>query len=485
MASKRRIKYQWRLFIPIVSVIWLILICVGIWFHSSERKLRIDNVRSQVALVNAGIIASYEENSGHDIFFGFVERYYVQHPLYDQIRITTYYDGKLLDHVGEIITSSDAHHLKDGSIVPISDPDVEANRHSANFFYDKSVSNDGRLVVYTILPFDADVIAATKASTNVYYLLLVLGILATAFAYFMARRLGHNLNMLRDFAFHADTDEGFIPNSNFPHDELGDISRHIVRLYNERSRYITKIKQEHQVSLNALEEKNRVKRELTNNVNHELKTPISVIKGYLDTIKAHPDMDEASRQNFLDKMGLHVDRLTRLVNDLSKISRLENITQKVATEPINFHEIVYRLVCDYEDSGFLGNLEFNYDISGNCVVLGNVDLLEGIVNNLVKNAVAHSDGTECNLILESSDSQFHRFAFYDNGVGVRPESLPRLFERFFREDSGRSRKTGGTGLGLAIVKNSIEALGGTITAANRTGGGLMYRFTIPRADAKR
>ena len=126
-------------------------------------------------------------------------------------------------------------------------------------------------------------------------------------------------------------------------------------------------------------------------------------------------------------------------------------------------------------------MEFNYDIPTYCRVIGNESLLTGMLNNLTKNAVFYSKGTECNLILTGQDDTFYHFAFYDNGVGVKESSLPHLFERFFREDSGRSRKKGGTGLGLPIVQNTIEALGGTIQASNREGGGLLFRFTLRKA----
>ncbi|MDE6333185.1 MAG: HAMP domain-containing histidine kinase [Muribaculaceae bacterium] len=125
-------------------------------------------------------------------------------------------------------------------------------------------------------------------------------------------------------------------------------------------------------------------------------------------------------------------------------------------------------------------MTFNYDIPTYCRVVGNCDLLLAMINNLAKNAAAYSKGTECNLILTDKDDEYFHFAFYDNGVGVKEASLPHLFERFFREDSGRSRKKGGTGLGLCIVQNTIEALGGTITASNREGGGLLFRFTLKR-----
>ena len=209
-----------------------------------------------------------------------------------------------------------------------------------------------------------------------------------------------------------------------------------------------------------------------------------MVKGYLDTIIQHPEMDDESRQHFLRKVSEHVDRLTQLLNDLSSITRLEYGSQMISTEPVDFHEVVFQCVCDFETSGLLHDMAFNYDIPTYCKVVGNETLLAAMITNLTKNAVAYSKGTECTLILTDKDDKFFHFAFYDNGVGVKPESLPHLFDRFFREDNGRSRKKGGTGLGLSIVQSTIEALGGTISAENRSGGGLIFRFTLRRADQK-
>lgn len=324
-----------------------------------------------------------------------------------------------------------------------------------------------------------------NTSGRIYLALVGLALVGTAFAWFMARRLGQNIEALRDFAQRA-TSEDFeiVPSIKPGPDALGEITNHIVSIYNQRSAAVIKLKREHKVAYHALEDKTRIKREITNNINHELKTPIAVIKGYIDTINEHPDMDEDSRRHFLKKVSEHVDRLTRMLDALSSITRLEYGAQMINTEPINFHEIVFKLVNECETSGVLGDMTFNYDIPVYCSVIGNHALLTGMLNNLVKNAIAYSKGTEINLILTEKDNEFYHFAFYDNGVGVKPESIPHLFDRFFREDSGRSRKNGGTGLGLAVVKNTIDALGGTISVDNRSGGGLIYRFALRQATKK-
>jgi len=482
MGLKKHIKYQWRILLPFLLLVWLIVIVLGVWMFHTEKKLRVEKLRAQITLVNSRIVAAYDSNTDPTNFLDFISEYYIQDPVYDEIRMSIYHAGNIIYQIGEPIKVPDTHELQTGSVTDASETvfDTNESRRESNFYYDVTQSRDHKLQVYTMLPFSPEVITASSASKSIYVMLVSVAILATLLASVIAHRIGKNVRMLRDFALRAGSDPTFVPSMAFPNDEIGDIARQIIKFYNERSASIIKLKREHSVAMHALEDKTRLKRELTNNINHELKTPIGVIKGYLDTINEHPDMDEESRRHFIQKAIEHVNRLTQLLDDISSITRLEYGSKMINTEPVNFHEIVFQIVSDLETSGMLGQMTFNYDIPTYCRVIGNNGLLTAMINNLAKNAVLYSKGTECNLILTDKDEEFFHFAFYDNGVGVKESSLPHLFERFFREDAGRSRKKGGTGLGLCIVQNTIEALGGTITASNRDGGGLLFRFTLKR-----
>ena len=479
MGLKRQIKYQTRVLLPLVALIWIIVIVLGVWMYNTERRLRVENIRTQVDLIGARILDTYEKNVDPTAFLGFVEDFYSKDRLFDEIRVSVYNGDSLICAIGDPIDLPSAMRYK-GSELVIRDADEIGDSHD-NFYYRVIESNfDKDMKVYTVLPFSNELIQASRVSTSIYLMLITVALFATFIAYIMAHRMGHTIRVLRDFALRAGSDPTFVPSSDFTHDELGDIARQIIRFYNDRNRSLIKLKREHKVAMRALEEKTRIKRDLTNNINHELKTPIGVIKGYLDTINANPDMDEESRRRFLGKVSEHVDRLIQLLEDLSSITRLEDGSQMINTEPVDFHEIVFQTFSDLEDSGVMGEMELNYDIPIDCSVVGNAALLSAMLGNLAKNSVAYSKGTECNLVLTGKDPDYFYFAFYDDGVGVKEESLPHLFERFFREDSGRSRKKGGTGLGLCIVQNTVEALGGTISAENREGGGLMFRFSLRR-----
>ena len=134
---------------------------------------------------------------------------------------------------------------------------------------------------------------------------------------------------------------------------------------------------------------------------------------------------------------------------------------------------------EIDESGIGGDMTFIYDVPAHCVVCGSETLINAAIMNLVKNAVAYSKGTEMGVLFTGKTSSHYSFVFYDNGTGVAPEHLPRLFDRFYRIDTGRSRKTGGTGLGLPIVKSTFINMGGTIAVRNREGGGLEFFFTMP------
>lgn len=488
MGLRRRISYQWQLFIPLITTLWVLIFGMAFWQTYNERQFRIATLNSQLELINKRIITYYEKEKDPLEYFNFISEYYTNSPIYDRIRISVYQDGELVHNVGEIIHLTDNEREKAKGIINtdrIGEADDENSEQSLannNFFYRTSKSADGRLRVSTVLPFDADIISASVPSTSIWLIVFVIAIILTIASYYSTRYFGRNISILRTIADRAATDPNFIPSMDYPHDELGDISRQITYMYNERSKAVLKLKREHNIALHAMEEKARLKRQLTNNINHELKTPIGVIKGYLDTIIANPDMDDASRNHFISKALEHANRLANLITDVSAITRLEEGGAMINTEELDYHDVVYSVMSDLEESGILGDIEFVYDIPTETYIMGNNSLLSGMLTNLAKNAAAYSKGTECGVKLLGEDKKYYKFVFYDNGIGVGEEHIPHLFERFYRVDSGRSRKTGGTGLGLPIVQNTIKAHGGEIQVKNGEDGGLQFIFTLPKAQ---
>ena len=389
MVLKRRISYQWQLFIPLITTLWVLIFGMAFWQSYNERQYRIANLESQLKLINSRIISYYENEKAPLEYFRFISQYYLDNPLYDKIRISVYEDNKLIYSVGDIITLSDEErrnvkgftnnisHDSDGNSDNPDQKDDELKKN--NFFYRTDVSPSGRLRASTVLPFDADIIEASVPSSSIWIIVFSIAIVLTILAYYSTRYFGRNISILRTFAESAATDPNFMPTMDYPHDELGDISRQIIHMYNERSKAVLKLKREHNVTMHALEEKSRLKRQLTNNINHELKTPIGVIKGYLDTIIANPDMDQASRDHFIRKALEHANRLTNLMNDISAITRLEEGGALINTEELDYHEIVYTVMNDLSATDVLGNMEFVYDVPTDCMIIGNHSLLTGML----------------------------------------------------------------------------------------------------------
>ncbi len=483
MDLRRKISYQWQLFIPLVITLWVVIFGMAFWQLYNERQYRMAQINEQLSLVNARIIAAYERNSDITPFLSFVVDYYRENPIYDLLRVSLYQDGRLVRCYGEPISLSDEEKaLSSGltrtpGVSPIPAP---GNKY---FYYQASTTSDGRLTVYTVLPFDNDIMTAATPSLRVLWVFVAIAIAMTVLSFYSTRYFGRNIKILRTIAERAATDPNFMPAMDYPHDELGDISRQISHMYNERSQAMQRQEREHAIALNAIQEKARAKRVLTNNINHELRTPIGVIKGYLDTIVDNPEMDEASRTHFLLKAQEHVNRLVNLIADVSAITRLEEGSELVSTEEMDFHDCVYSISHDLEESKTLGEMKFTYNVPLNCRIMGNYNLLSGMIINLAKNAAAYSKGDHCEMVLDGEDDKMYTFIFRDNGVGVSEEHLPHLFDRFYRVDTGRARKSGGSGLGLPIVQSTIKAHGGEIEVFNGSDSGLNFRFTLPKCHS--
>lgn len=226
------------------------------------------------------------------------------------------------------------------------------------------------------------------------------------------------------------------------------------------------------------EEQNKMRRQLTQNISHELKTPVASILGYTDTILENPDMAEATQRQFIERTNAQAKRLTALLQDLSTLNRMDYAPEMLSKERVDVSALVADIVQETALAFERKRMTFNNFLPEGIHVQGNWSLLYSVFRNLIDNALNYAgEGTTVELSAERQKDCW-RFTFSDNGQGVSPEHLPRLFERFYRIDKGRSRSMGGTGLGLAIVKNSVLWHGGNITVRPNHGKGLCFVFTL-------
>lgn len=232
------------------------------------------------------------------------------------------------------------------------------------------------------------------------------------------------------------------------------------------------------------EEQNRLKRQLTQNISHELKTPVSSIKGYLETILENDNIPEDKLRFFLERCFVQAKRLGDLLADISVLTRLDEAGSLFDRQPINIHTLVSDIYKDSMQALEVKNDVFIMQIPDTCQIRGNHSLLYSIFRNLLDNAIAYAgEGIHIQVQCYREDEEFYYFSFSDSGLGVNAEHLNRIFERFYRVDKGRSRKLGGTGLGLAIVKNAVLFHQGEISARKHSSGGLEILFSLRKAPA--
>ena len=229
------------------------------------------------------------------------------------------------------------------------------------------------------------------------------------------------------------------------------------------------------------QEKIRIKRQLTNNINHELKTPVASIQVCLETLINNPDMAKEMQTKMIDRSYQSCQRLRNLLRDVSLITRIEEGNNQIEKEPVVINEIVEDLQEELAVYPPENRLDLKVNINERVVVNGNHSLIVSIFRNLTENAISYSGGTTITISLLENNPQECKISFEDNGVGVEEKHLSHLFERFYRVDKGRSRQKGGTGLGLAIVKHSVYFHGGDITVSNKKDGGLQFVFTLKKS----
>ena len=236
-------------------------------------------------------------------------------------------------------------------------------------------------------------------------------------------------------------------------------------------------------NITKLEKSRIIKQQMTSNISHELKTPITSIKGYLETIINEPDMEAGQQRHFIERADAQANRLTDLLNDIVILSKIEETGDFFAFSDLNVNEIIDDVLDDFQNILSEKNMKVELLMDEDIMVNGNLSLVLSIFRNLLENSINYA-GTNCKIKIQiyREDDRFYYFSLSDNGIGIPDEHLSRIFERFYRIDSDRSRKLGGTGLGLAIVKNALALHKGEISVKNKEEGGIEFLFSLPKVE---
>lgn len=225
-----------------------------------------------------------------------------------------------------------------------------------------------------------------------------------------------------------------------------------------------------------------MRRDFVANVSHELRTPLTTIQGFVETLLDGALKKPEEAERFLRIIEKQVERLNALIADLLSLSRLEDESQRASLEleEINLKELLADCLQACEIKAKERNVGLLLDCPENMKILANAPLLEQAVVNLIDNAIKYAEPNSRVLVAAKEEITDYQISISDNGCGIEPEHLSRIFERFYRIDKGRSRALGGTGLGLAIVKHIVLAHKGRINVESVVGKGSTFTIVLPR-----
>ena len=478
MGSAIRLSYHKRLLLMLLTFSWAIILCSVGFQYLREKQYKSEFLNAQLQLYNRQLLKYIEQGAQYKEYISTHEQ------PFEELRIsiitlegTVVYDNMLsidtLDNHSMRPEIADA--LKEGESYHIGRQSTSDGRE---YFY--SATKGERFIVRTAMPYSSTLHEQLRPDWNFLSVMISISIAMSILAYFATRRLGKNIERLNRFAAKAEKGESFDEDEPFPNDELGSISNHIVLLYAQWQQTIKDRDTAHEAAMREDQEKIRIKRQLTNNINHELKTPDASIQVCLETLLSGIDLSEEKRQELIGRCYTNNERLRRLLDDISLITRMEDGSQLIGREPVIINNIIEEIAEELDilpaEERFSLHTVFNDQVA----IDGNLSLIGSIFRNLTENAIAYSGGKNIYITLVENDSQHCKIRFEDDGCGVEEKQLPRLFERFYRVDKGRSRRMGGTGLGLAIVKHAVQFHSGSITVCNRPGGGLRFEFTLSK-----
>lgn len=473
-----RISVGTKLYMSVLSVFLVFAVAFIVFQQTREKQFKVDTLNLKLQDYNSHMeeyLRLFPDRS-EQALDRYVQSHYIPHLRVTLISLSgkVMYDSELKDY------SHVANHASRPEIVSAlhngAGSTVERNSKTlkGDFFYSATCFPKDSLIIRSALPYTSDLSKSLKADQHYIWFAVATMLLLTIILYRFTRRLGDNIQRLRTFASRADHGESLDTEDlvGFPSDELGEIAERIIKIYKRLQ--------------TTRQEQDILKRQLTQNIAHELKTPVASIQGYLETILDNPNINDSMREQFLKRCYAQSQRLTSLLQDISTLNRMDDAPDMIGTEDVNISEIVANIQKGTALQLQQKQMSFVNKLPNDVMVKGSPSLIYSVFRNLTDNAIAYAGtGTTITLTaqpIENIDEEMKspkwQFTFSDNGVGVPVEHLPRLFERFYRVDKGRSRKMGGTGLGLAIVKNAVLLHGGTIRVVNNFNGGLRFDFTL-------
>lgn len=567
-----------RLFLYFFGTFFLLTAAITFFQYEREKNFRTEQLDQLLSTYNNTIYKYLLENESQIKSLDKIIRYFPDSTL----RVT------LIDLGGRVIYDNSVHagvklenHLHRPEIIAASKQETgKAIRLSSttniNYYY--LAHKHDKFYVRTAIPYNLSLTYMLKANTIFLYFMAGILLIAVVILFFITKSFTNSIDRLRKFTDKVEKGGKIETTIRFPNDELGDLSRNIVQLYQKMEQAKDDVNHEREklskhilisqeglgffsadkkemltnryfiqyasvladtqfdssekifelpefteindfineslqhekltrkriviekngkvynircivfqdntfeISINDItseEQKNELKRQITQNISHELKTPVSSIMGYMESILQNPDIDPERQRFFIERSFIQAQRLSGLLQDISILNKIDESKQLFEREECDVAQTIDDVINDVQLQIEERNCTVIKNFKKPLLLNGNRSLLYSIFRNLIDNALSYAGE---NLVLDINcyreDDYFYYFSFSDNGIGIPQEHLTKIFERFYRIDKGRSRKLGGTGLGLSIVKNAVVFHKGNITAKNIPTGGLSFIFSL-------
>ncbi len=574
-----KLTYKQRLFGFIFIIFAVFSVCIIVSEQREERKYRTEALESQLD----GYVEVIHQYIGqnHLVANDTIAISPLIKILPSDLRVT------LIDAEGKVFYEKDTHdlkslnnHLDRPEIMKALYQDYGSNiRMSASLnheylYYAKFFNN---YFIRVALPYDVQVQNILKPDNFFIYIVLTLFVLVFILLNLVAGRFNKSINKLRNIISRLRNDQPLPANINFPDDELGEMGKELVDIFNfrEESKQAVELEREKLIqhfqysetglciftpkrekiyanshflqnlnqivdrpifdidnifedkALHPIEdffaarhtgenhfafqierngktfnlqviifddksfevtirditkvEKNRLlKQEMTNNIAHELRTPVTSLRGFLETL-TDQKLPAERQEQFIQRAYLQSIRLSNLIDDISLLSKIEEASDKFIMEKINLVQVINEVRIDLTDRLSNNNITLFIDVKPDITIHGNETLLYSIFRNLMDNSINYGGkNIEIHIKDYMQDNKYVYLSYYDTGKSVEEQHLARLFERFYRVNEGRTRETGGSGLGLSIVKNAVLLHKGEIHARKFSKGGLEFLFTLAK-----
>lgn len=454
-----RFSFQLRILLLLLGSCWLLAGTFMVFQYHREKEYKTGMMNTRLQMHNARLLDDLRKGEPIGDIVGRISS-----PT-ENLRVTLIgRDGKVIYDSSGATPTSDHNTRPEVRAARVKGEGYAIERVSeednTTYFY-SALSGDDGMVIRSAAPYTHTLVEFLAIDRTILFIMGGLTLIISIIGLLATHKITVSIRQLNQFAERAGNGDRIYEGYSFPHDELGSIAANIVKIYVQRD-------QQHRETIRLEQDKARLKKQLTNNINHELKTPVASILVSLDLLDDHPDLPEAKRRELLARIRGNAGRLSALLKDVSTITRMEDGQGMIDKKRID----LTALINDIADEA-RPRTEMQIDVNvPRLWINGDRMLLESIFHNLIDNAIAYSEGSEIHITADDAGN----FKVWDNGKGIDARHLPHIFERFYRVDDGRARSAGGTGLGLSIVKNAVAVHGGSIRAISTKG--LLFEFSL-------